>query len=244
MGDQERLNAARADFEKVRDGGVPRGREAFVALLNVQSALRLQNLGNPVNYSLIGTQEQAFGQLLQAQYRLAARQNYEDSTDANFLPSGRPVTDALSDLHLAPAYMRSGGLNPARDADWRENNVPVEDFITAKIARLTQAAKTSWDQVRARTADPNSNMCVVDDIKARLRHAQILRSALEQWRQATPADRADLAPVIREAVDKEWDRRMAVEETSYQSINTTGAEIEAFRAQENKRLDDIIHFRF
>jgi hypothetical protein len=143
------LEDARSAFNDV-SAGTLRGRDSFVKLLGAQSNLRLSGL-DPASeqaYTAIGTTKETFTSLLRTKYLRAARENYEDSIDANFLGANRQIQDALSDLHLVPAYMALGGMDPAKDESWQAAiGASREEYLSVKRTRLTDEAKRCFDMV-------------------------------------------------------------------------------------------------
>lgn len=138
------IGRAKEAYNEAASGAL-RGRESFVKLLGAQTDLRLAGL-DPAGdgaYGRLGTTREAFTALLRDKYRAAARENYEDSTDARFRGTGRAISEAISDLHLVPAYMALGGLDPAQDAAWQAIGVSREDYLSLRRAHLFEEAERS-----------------------------------------------------------------------------------------------------
>lgn len=139
------IDRAREAFNEAKSGTL-RGRESFSKLLTAQSDLRLAGLDPATDaaYTELETDCASFTKLLHENYRRAARENYEDSTDERFLGSGRPIAEAVSDLHLVPAYMELGGLDPEKEESWQELGVRREDYLKLRSTRLVDEAARSF----------------------------------------------------------------------------------------------------
>lgn len=138
------IGRAKEAYNEAASGAL-RGRESFVKLLGAQTDLRLAGL-DPAGdgaYGRLGTTREAFTALLRDKYRAAARENYEDSMDARFAGSGRAISEAVNDLHLVPAYMALGGLDPAQDAAWQEIGISKQDYLDLRRTRLLEEAERS-----------------------------------------------------------------------------------------------------
>lgn len=167
------LEDARSAFNEVSAGAL-RGRDSFARLLGAQSNLRLSGL-DPASeeaYKAIGTTKEVFTTLLRTKYLRAARENYEDSIDANFLGANRQIQDALSDLHLVPAYMALGGLDPAKDESWQAAiGASREDYLNVKRTRLTDEAKRCFDMVEQPNRDHRSKVSALECAQYYLKEA-------------------------------------------------------------------------
>ncbi|TAL31165.1 MAG: hypothetical protein EPN97_11305 [Alphaproteobacteria bacterium] len=167
------LEDARSAFNEV-SAGTLRGRDSFAKLLGAQSNLRLSGM-DPASeeaYKAIGTTKETFTSLLRAKYLRAARENYEDSIDANFLGANRQIQDALSDLHLVPAYMALGGLDPAKDESWPAAiGASREEYMTVKRTRLTDEAKRCFDMVEQPNRDHKSKVSALESAQYYLKEA-------------------------------------------------------------------------
>jgi len=140
------IGKAKAAFEAARTG--TRGRDAFAQLHDATVNLRLAGLDPDKGdeaYATLGTTRDAFNALLHDRYRLAALQNYEDSTDERFNGSGRAISETISDLHLVPHYMQRGGLDPKDDASWKEIGIDKNAWLALYHNRLVQEAARSHD---------------------------------------------------------------------------------------------------
>lgn len=139
------IGRAKEAFNEAKSGAL-RGRETFVKLLGAQSDLRLAGFDPATDaaYVKLETSRAAFTELLRENYRRAARENYEDSTDERFRGSGRRNAEAISDLHLVPAYMERGGLDPEKEESWQALGVRREDYLKLRRARLVDEAARSF----------------------------------------------------------------------------------------------------
>lgn len=145
-----------------------RGRDSFCKLLEASSTLILAG-DDP--YRALRTTKQEFDDLLHAQYRRAARDNYQDSTNERFIGAGRPVLEALSDLHLVPVYMKLGELDPKRETSWMECGINHRDYLVTYNARRIDEAARIWHMIKDRPHQAVSNIIAHEDIQVLLKEA-------------------------------------------------------------------------
>lgn len=193
-----KLEDARTAFNEVSDGKF-RGRDSFVKLLDVQSSLRLSGLdpATEASYTAIGTTKSVFTSLLREKYLRAARENYEDSIDANFLTSGRPFQDAISDLHLVPAYMALGGADPQKEESWEAAiGVSRADYLGVQRSRFVNEAKRIYDMVQQPERNHQSKVSALEGAQYYLKQARFDLSD-EQAYQAIQTTKTDFDALLK-----------------------------------------------
>ncbi len=160
MGMQNDFTALTATFNEVGTGTM-RGKDAFVALLEIQSQLRHRHHLDPAHdkaYVPLNTTREKFNGLLGEKYFLAAQQNYEGATDQHFIGANRSIQEALSDLHLVPVYMElgkkaAGDKERLTAEDWKKIGVTQEDYEALFNQRRIEEARRIWDFAK----DPSRN---------------------------------------------------------------------------------------
>jgi hypothetical protein len=178
VGTQNSFADLTAIYNEVAAGNM-RGREAFVALREIQSQLRHRHHLDPGQdgaYYPLNTTRQEFNRVLGEKYFLAARQNYEDSTDERFIGANRSIQEALSDLHLVPAYMAigkeaTGNKEPLTGEDWKKIGVTEEGYQRLFNTRRTDEARRIWGFAKDPARDYQSFTHVIHDVGYYLKQA-------------------------------------------------------------------------
>ncbi|HTK83559.1 MAG TPA: hypothetical protein VL625_00605 [Patescibacteria group bacterium] len=154
--------------------GALRGKPAFVLLLGLMSDLRIHQGLDPEreeSYAALNTTKAAFKDLLQAEYRRASWENIEDALDRK-----RQPLDVLSDLHLVPAYMELGGLDPKQEP-WPTNDTNrcyySQEFYEHLKGEWTMAeAQRLYNMARdRRSGDPAGAKSALEGVQYRLKEA-------------------------------------------------------------------------
>ena len=176
---QDKFKMLTESFNKIGNNPM-RGVDAFCALLQIQSELRVTHNLDPAHegtYQSINTTLDVFNHLLSEKYLLAARQLYEGAGDQAFLNAKRPISEALSDLHLVPVYIQLsketvGNKEPLAEADWQKIGVTSKsDYDSLVSRRLTNEAKRVWDMAKEWTGDYSSFANAVHETGLLLRRA-------------------------------------------------------------------------
>lgn len=156
------LARARGSFNDATSGNF-RGRDSFCKLLNTMSDLSLAgfNRDSRETYAALNTTKQKFEDLQRSAYRQAARENYQDSTAERFAGSGRPVHEALFDLHFVPVYMEKGGLDPKREESWAECGINHADYIALYNTHRIAEACRLWNLTKNPDRSMKSNCNVL-----------------------------------------------------------------------------------
>lgn len=213
MGTQTDFTALAATFNEVSTGTM-RGKDAFVALLEIQSQLRHRHHLDPAQdgtYVHLNTTREKFNGVLGEKYFLAAQQNYEGATDQHFIGANRSIQEALSDLHLVPVYMElgkkaTGNKEPLTAADWEKIGVTQEDYQSLFNARRVDEARRIWGFAKDPARDYQSFTHVIRDAGYYLKQAGFDLSDTEKVFKALGTSKDEFEALILQRQQQEQAR--------------------------------------